>query len=87
MTSKTSVVQVRVEPEIKEGAEGVLDQLGLSMTDAVRIFLKQVALQKGLPFAVRMPNAVTAYAMKAADEGKGLQTFGSTEEAFKDLGL
>jgi DNA-damage-inducible protein J len=48
--------------------------------------LLRVAVEKALPFEVRIPNAVTVRAMKAADKGKG-KRFRTPEEAFKDLGI
>ena len=54
--SKTSNVYIRVEPKVKDGAEAVLNELGLSMSNAVSIFLRQVVMQNGLPFEVKMPS-------------------------------
>ena len=54
--SKTSNVYIRVEPNVKDGAEAVLNELGLSMSNAVSIFLKQVVMHNGLPFEVKMPS-------------------------------
>lgn len=53
--SKTSNVYIRVEPNVKDSAEAVLKELGLSMSNAVSIFLRQVVMQNGLPFEVKMP--------------------------------
>lgn len=53
--ARTSNVFARVEPELKEQAEIVLDQLGIPMSNAIGIFLKQVVLQRGLPFDVKLP--------------------------------
>lgn len=53
--SKTSNVYIRVEPNVKDGAEAVLNELGLSMSNAVSIFLRQVVMHNGLPFEVKMP--------------------------------
>ena len=53
--SRTSNVFARVEPEIKEQAEKVLDQLGNPMSNAVGMFLRQVVLQRGIPFEVKLP--------------------------------
>lgn len=50
--AKTTTVQVRVEPQVKEDAGKVFSDLGLSMTDAVTLFLRQVAIQGGLPFRI-----------------------------------
>ncbi len=53
--ARTSNVFARVEPEIKEKAEQVLDRLGIPMSNAVGMFLRQVVLQRGLPFEVKLP--------------------------------
>lgn len=54
--AKTSNIYVRIEPQIKDGAEEVLSALGLSPSSAISMFYKQIMLQKGLPFAVKMPS-------------------------------
>lgn len=56
--ARTSNVFARVEPEIKEQAEKVLDQLGISMSNAVGMFLRQVVLQRGIPFEMKLPQNV-----------------------------
>jgi len=55
--SKTSSVFVRVEPQVKEQAEAVLSQLGIPMSSAIALFLKQVVLQRGIPFQMKLPEA------------------------------
>lgn len=54
--SRTSSVFVRVEPEIKEQAELILDKLGIPMSNAVGMFLRQIILQQGIPFDLKLPN-------------------------------
>ncbi|RRD91980.1 type II toxin-antitoxin system RelB/DinJ family antitoxin [Clostridiales bacterium COT073_COT-073] len=54
--ARTSNIYVRVEPDIKEQAEVVLEKLGIPMSNAVSIFLRQVIMQNGLPFEVKIPN-------------------------------
>ena len=54
--ARTSNIYVRVEPNIKEQAEAVLEKLGIPMSNAVSIFLRQVVMQNGLPFEVKIPN-------------------------------
>ena len=53
---KTRMIRARVEPGLKAKAEGIFGQLGLSASDAIRIFYTQVALTNGMPFEVRMPD-------------------------------
>ena len=55
--SRTSSVFVRVEPEIKEQAEIILDKLGIPMSNAVGMFLRQIILQQGIPFDLKLPHA------------------------------
>lgn len=52
---KTSNIFARVEPEIKEQAESVLNQLGIPMSSAVSMFLRQVVIQRGIPFEMKLP--------------------------------
>ncbi|MEN1761799.1 type II toxin-antitoxin system RelB/DinJ family antitoxin [Anoxynatronum sibiricum] len=54
--AKTASIFARVEPEIKDQAEAVLNKLGIPMSNAVNIFLRQVVLHNGLPFEVKMTN-------------------------------
>ena len=53
--AKTANIFARVEPEVKEQAEKVLEHLGISMSNAIDIFLRQVVLQRGIPFDVKLP--------------------------------
>lgn len=53
--ARTSNVFARVEPEIKEQAETILNQLGIPMSNAVGMFLRQVVIQRGIPFEMKLP--------------------------------
>ncbi len=53
--ARTANVFARVEPEIKEQAEIVLEQLGIPMSNAVSMFLRQIVLQRGIPFEMKLP--------------------------------
>ncbi len=53
--AKTSNIFARVEPDIKEQAEAVLEQLGIPMSNAISIFLRQIVLQRGIPFDMKLP--------------------------------
>lgn len=55
--AKTTNIYVRLEPGLKEEAEAILAQLGIPVSNAVNIFLKQVVMQRGLPFDVKLPAA------------------------------
>ena len=47
----------RIEPDVKEQAEGILAALGIPASNAINMFYKQIILQRGLPFEVKMPSA------------------------------
>lgn len=67
--ARTSNVFARVEPEVKEEAEKVLEQLGIPMSNAVGMFLRQVVLQNGIPFDVKLPKkAPLAYGSLSKEE-------------------
>lgn len=53
--ARTSTIYARVEPELKEQAEQILDHLGISMSNAVGMFLRQVVLRRGIPFDMTLP--------------------------------
>ena len=53
--SKSTNLYVRVEPDVKETAETILTQLGIPMSNAIGMFLKQVILKRGMPFDVTLP--------------------------------
>lgn len=77
---KTEMIRVRVEPELKSQAEAVFAELGLSATEAITLFYTQVALHRGLPFAVRIPNAETIEALRQARVGEGLTEYADLED-------
>lgn len=54
---KTATLNLRVNPAVKEQAEGILSKLGLSVSAAVDIYLRQISLTGGIPFAVTLPKA------------------------------
>ncbi len=64
----TSMVHVRVDDQIKAQAKETLAAMGLSVSDAVRVFLMRVVADKQMPFALKAPNEATRAAMVEADE-------------------
>jgi DNA-damage-inducible protein J len=85
--AKTATVSVRVKPEVKSHAEAVFEKLGLSPTDAITMFYKQVDLRQGIPFPVEIPNAETLKAMADADAGIDISVATSIDELRAQLGI
>lgn len=57
---KTATLNLRVNPTVKKQAEAILNRLGIPMSTAIDIYLNQILLTGGIPFAVSLPNAPTA---------------------------
>lgn len=70
--AKTDTLHIRVEPSVKQRAEKTLNDLGLSITDAINVFLTQVILNDGIPFEIRKPkfNNETIQAIEDCKERK-----------------
>lgn len=83
-TLKTTDVRSRIEPEIKNRAAEVLASCGLNLSDAIRLFLRQVVAQEGLPFEIKVPNAKTRAAMLEARSMKTAK-FNSAKALLNDL--
>lgn len=81
--SKTAMIRARMEPGLKEEAEQVLAKVGLSPTEAIRLFYRQISLRGGLPFEVRLPNAVTRAAIAEARAGKKLKSFKTAADVMR----
>lgn len=84
---KTSTIRARIEPELKEKAEHIFHQLGLTTTQAITLFYRQVELRKGLPFDVSLPNDVTRRTFEDTDSGRNLTICDSVDDMFEKLGI
>ncbi len=80
--AKTAVVRARIEPELKQEAEAILRELGLTPTEAITLFYKQVALRRGLPFSVSYPE-ITIRPQAVREEAAAYLT-GQQPEQFDD---
>ena len=83
MASDT-VIRARIDGRVKERAAKVLADLGLSVSDAIRLLLIRVAAEKALPFEIKVPNAESRAAMAELEEGAGA-SFDSVAELMADL--
>jgi DNA-damage-inducible protein J len=72
--AKSAMIRARVEPDLKDEAEAVLDKLGMTPTEAITLFYRQVKLCRGLPFPVRIPNKETIRAIRDARARNNIKT-------------
>lgn len=70
--ARTAQVNTRTEAELKDEVGGILKSLGLSTSEAINIFFRQIKLRRGLPFPVEIPNEKTLKVFQDSEEGKGL---------------
>jgi DNA-damage-inducible protein J len=83
MASET-VVRARIDAQVKEKAAKVLADMGLSVSDAIRLLLVRVAAEKVLPFEIEVPNAETRAAMAELEQGAGA-SFDNVADLMSDL--
>ncbi len=84
---KNANLSIRTTEEIKKDAEIILNRLGLNLSSAVNLFLKQVINHQGIPFDLRLPNETTQKAMEDVDRGRHLESADTAEEMFKKIGI
>jgi len=73
LSNPKETTSLKLDKEIKEEAKKIFKSLGLTMGEAVNIFLHQVSLHKGLPFEVKIPNEETKKAIEEARKGINIQ--------------
>ncbi|NHZ71746.1 MAG: type II toxin-antitoxin system RelB/DinJ family antitoxin [Aquificales bacterium] len=80
---KTATIHARINPDTKTQAEAILRRLGMTPTEAIRIFYTQITLQNGLPFTVTIPNDLTAATLTRSYRGEDVEKFDSLDEMFE----
>lgn len=85
--SKTATIRARIDPLLKEEVENILQTLGLSTTQAILLFYQQIRLNHGLPFELRLPNAVTRQTLADTDAGKNIVSCNNADDLFAKLGM
>ena len=84
---KSSTIRARIEPDLKDKAEYIFRKLGLTTTQALTLFYRQVELRKGLPFDVVIPNEATRRTLADTDSGRNLVVCEDADDMFKKLGI
>jgi len=84
---KADFIRARIEPHLKAEVHAVLDAIGITPTQAITIFYKQIQLRQGLPFEVAVPKAKMAKALKKARRYKNLLASKDANDRFKKLSL
>jgi len=80
-----TTIQVRLDKKTKSQAQKVFKVLDISMSEAIKLFLRQVALQRGIPFEIKIPNALTDKVLRESEEGIDLHSVSSVDQLFEEL--
>ena len=72
MVAKTEKINARIEPELKLGVENILKKIGMTTTEAITVFFRQILMNKGIPFDIKIPNRETKKILREIQERKGL---------------
>jgi len=83
--SATETIQIRVDHNTKRQATQILESLRLNMSEAIKIYLQQIILNKGIPFEIKVPSRQSRKIMAEVDAGKGLHEFADADELLKEL--
>ena len=85
--NRSETIQTRIDPQTKKKAAKILSALNLSMSEAIGIYLRQIILNNGIPFEIKIPNDLTLRTVEKTERGKEVKRFSSEEELFEDLGI
>ncbi len=83
--AKTAMIRARTDEKLKDQVETIFHKLGMTTTEAINLFYRQVKAHRGLPFLVRLPNAETRKTFEKTDRGEDLKNFRNMDELIKDL--
>ena len=83
--ANSAMVHARVDAETKSRAQGVLNELGMTLSEAISLYLRQIVFRKGIPFEVKIPNELTMRTIEKSERGQELHEASSIQEMFKEL--
>ena len=78
--NKSAYVSVRIRHELKESSESILNEFGITPTEAITMFYSQIKLRRGLPFPVEIPNELTARVFDEMDAGVNVNNADSVDD-------
>ncbi len=85
--AKTATITVKINEKLKQNAERVLKTLGINTSQVITMLYKQIELQQGIPFPVKIPNEETIEALEDVIAEKNMDTFETLDELYKDLDI
>ena len=80
-----TTIQVRLDKRTKDQAQKVFRMLDISMSEAIKLFLRQVAFHGGIPFEIKIPNTLTDRTLRDSEAARDLHRVSSADQLFKEL--
>ncbi len=85
--SKNAVIHARIDADLKAGAESILNQIGISTAEAIRMFYRQIELNQGIPFEVKIPNKLTTETLRKSERGEEVHHAKDAKDLFEQLDI
>jgi DNA-damage-inducible protein J len=85
--AKSATIRARIEPRLKQEVEKLFKEVGLTTTEAINLFYRQVKLRNGLPFNVVIPNKTTEKVFKDTDAKRNLIRCEDADDMFDKIGI
>jgi DNA-damage-inducible protein J len=83
--NRTANIQTRINGNIKSKAGKILTKLGLSHSEAINIYYRQIIIRNGIPFSLEIPNEITLNAIEEVESGRIKKSFKDADKLFEDL--
>ncbi len=80
--SQSAVVHARIDPATKAATEKVLEALGMTPTEAIRLFYRQIAIRKNFPIELKLPNKLTASVLSKSERHQDVETFDTASDLY-----
>jgi DNA-damage-inducible protein J len=85
MSERSITISAPIDPELKRETEEIFERLGVTLPEAIHLFLTEVKLHNGFPFELKIPNEETRQALAEAENKETMGHFHTVNDLFKDL--
>lgn len=82
---KTAIIQTRIDKNTKAQVQAILAALDISMSQAISMFLRQIVIHRGIPFELKIPNALTSKTLQQVEAGRKLRRVSNVNKLFREL--
>jgi len=87
MDTKNVNLNIRTSKALKDEVGSILHDLGLNHSIVINMLYRQIAMLKGIPFLIKLPNRATQMALDELENDNNLKTYNNSSELFDELGI